>query len=114
MLPKIYRLKKDKDFKRIFQAGKLVSGEAFVIRVVGNDEKVTRFGIICGLKLSKKAVVRNRLRRRFGEAIRKLFKNIRSGYDVVILPKNAADISQEALISDLTSAFAKAGIIRHD
>ncbi len=111
MLKREKRLKKDKDFKKIFQKGKSVQGGAFKMRIVLNNQETTRFGFIIGLKFSKKAVVRNRTRRVFSEAVRKLYDKIKPGCDIAIMPKNSAvALKEEILIIDLAEAFKKAGI----
>jgi len=90
MLPKIYRLKKDNDFKKVFQKGKLTRGKFMDLRFVANNLNFNRFGFLVGLKISKKAVERNKIKRRLTELAGQIFKQKRSikfGYDVVVLAK---------------------------
>ena len=40
-----------------------------------------------GLKVSKKAVIRNRVKRRIRESIRLMLKDIKPGFDIIVLTK---------------------------
>jgi len=85
MLSKKYILRKDKDFKAVFKKGKSYAYRFIRIKVLKNDLEFSRFGIIIGLKVSKKAVERNKARRRLSEFIRLERDRIKKGFDVVIL-----------------------------
>lgn len=85
MLSREYKLKKDNDFKKVFEKGKFYHSDFIKIRFLKNDLKVTRFGIVVSSKISKKAVSRNRIRRRLEEIIRIRLDQIRSGFDIVVL-----------------------------
>ncbi|MDP2737046.1 MAG: ribonuclease P protein component [bacterium] len=85
MLAKRSRLVKEKDFKKIFKAGKSLHTKIFSIKVLDNGLEVNRYGIIISAKVSKKAVERNRLKRQFGEAIKNFDKKLISGFDLVFM-----------------------------
>jgi len=85
MLPREYKLKKDNDFKKVFEKGKFYRNDFIKIRFLKNDLEITRFGIIISSKISKKAVCRNRIRRRLEETIRLRLDQIKSGFDIVVL-----------------------------
>lgn len=85
MLPKKHRLTKKKDFGRVFKQGKHYQQDFISLKINKNNLEFSRFGFIVGLKISKKAVVRNKIRRRLSEIIRLKFKQISSGFDIVIL-----------------------------
>ena len=86
MLPKQNRLKLKKDFERIFKQGKGYKQNFLFLKVLENGLKETRFGFIVSKKISKKAVIRNKLKRRLREVIRDKLKEekIRPGIDVVL------------------------------
>ena len=50
----------------------------------------SRFGVVVGLKVHKRAVKRNLLRRRLREILRKHLKEIKPGYDVMVLTQPRA------------------------
>ena len=68
-LARKYRLNK-KDLKRIFKQGKTVANSFFFIRFLENELEHMRVAVIISSKVSKKAAVRNRLRRIIVESIR--------------------------------------------
>jgi ribonuclease P protein component len=51
----------------------------------GSTQLSSRFGIVIGKKVSKRAVVRNRIKRRIKGAIRELIARIRPGHLVTIV-----------------------------
>jgi ribonuclease P protein component len=52
--------------------------------LLGNNLEVSRIGIVVGNKISKKATVRNKLKRQLREIICPELGKIRSGYDLII------------------------------
>ena len=71
MLKKQSRLNKNKDFAQVFQRGERLYGRYFTLRWLRNNLSYSRFGIIVSLKVDKKAVIRNKIKRR----IRAIFKD---------------------------------------
>jgi len=90
MLSKEHRLRNDKDIKTLFAKGKGVFGLLVNIKYRSNHILVSRFAVVVGTKVSKKAVVRNRLRRQINAIIFKRLKNFCPGFDVVLMPKKEA------------------------
>lgn len=45
----------------------------------------SRFGIVVGLKVSKRATERNLIKRRIREIIRKSLKKVKAGYDLMVM-----------------------------
>jgi len=84
MLLKKYKLKKDNDFKRVFQNGRYKQKDFIKIKFLKNDLEISRFSFIVGLKISKKAVQRNKIKRRLEEIIRLNFKQIILGFDIIV------------------------------
>ena len=46
--------------------------------------KVSRFAFIVSLKVSKKAILRNKIKRRLRELVKSRLPNIKKGYDIVL------------------------------
>lgn len=87
MLPKINRLKSDKDFKNIFKNGRTLENNFFRIKFLKNQKNYSRFGFIISTKVLKEATLRNTLKRRLRAASRFLVKDLKLGLDIVIWPK---------------------------
>lgn len=85
------RLKQDRDFKRIFKFGQSFYSRNLQLKLAKGLAGKSRFGFVIGLVVSKKATVRNRLKRQVREAVRLLFKNslIKPNFDVVIKIKSS-------------------------
>ena len=86
MLPSKNRLKKKINFARIEIDGSMYQSKSFGMGVFNPS----RFGFIISTKISKKAVIRNRIKRIMAEVIRKNLVNIKNGYDVLFLIKHQA------------------------
>ena len=118
MLIKENRLAKTRDFNLVMEHGRWVNGHFLDMKVLDlaknqdyfpKKEAVDKFknqlriAISVGLKVEKRAVKRNRVKRQFGEVLRLLIKNdlIKSGYYVLVvakkdvLDKDYFEISQE-------------------
>jgi ribonuclease P protein component len=85
MLPKINRIKKKKDFEAIFKNSKSFRDNLFVLKSAKNNLGISRFGFVVSQKISKKATVRNKVRRRMSEAVRADIKNAKTGIDAVFI-----------------------------
>lgn len=89
MLPKINRLKNKRDFEAVLK--KRPKGcpgfkdNFLAMRIAPNNLKISRFGFLVSRKVSKKAVVRNKIRRRLSEAVRLNLKDIKKGIDIALI-----------------------------
>lgn len=118
MLKPINRLTKVRDFNLVMKHGRWISGQFLRIKWlklanfeeyfpkkedVDKFKKQLRLAIVVGVKVSKSAVKRNRLKRQMREAVRLFIKEDRlsEGYYLMlvaqkeILNKNYAEISEE-------------------
>jgi ribonuclease P protein component len=72
----------------------------------------TKFGISISLKVSKKAVIRNRLKRQLRGVIRTLMGEITPGWRVIIIVKpSAIECKYEHFLRELKQLLIKAKII---
>lgn len=85
MLPKPNRLKKKKDFERVFKIGRSFREGFLLLKVAENDLKESRFGLIISQKVTKKATLRNKLKRRLREILRKKLPEIKKNIDGVFI-----------------------------
>ena len=85
MLPQINRIKKKKDFEAIFKNSKSFKNNLFVLKIKENNLGLNRFGFVISSKVSKRAVIRNKIRRRLSEIVRANLEKIESGLDLVFI-----------------------------
>ncbi|MBU4480784.1 ribonuclease P protein component [Patescibacteria group bacterium] len=85
MLLRKNRLKRKRDFDVVFKKGKGFKNGFLFLKIVENKLGISRFGFIVGKKLSKKATIRNKVRRRIAELARLRQKNLKPGIDVVFV-----------------------------
>ena len=112
MLAKANRLTKEGDFKQLAGKGKPFYSSLMAIKVLKNVLAESRFGIIISTKVSKKAVVRNQLKRRLSEIIRLNLVKLKKGFDVIVLTKpDLAKRSYAEIESELAQLLKKAGLL---
>jgi ribonuclease P protein component len=113
MLPKSNRLTKDKDFSQVFKKGKSVWGKRIGIRIFKTDLPSSRFGFVVSNKVSKKATVRNKIKRRLRQLVRLNLDQIEPGYDVVIVvsPK-AVNLDFQELGEEMENCFKKIRLMK--
>lgn len=88
MFSKNFRLTKNREFAKVARQGNFIYNRFLNLKWIKNDLDYSRFGIVVSLKVDKKAVVRNKIKRRIREIIRKDLKEIAPGYDFLILTKD--------------------------
>lgn len=85
MLPKINRINKKKDFDEIFKKGKSIKDGFLIFKILENNSGKNRFGFIVSQKVAKKAVLRNKIKRRLRAVVGANMKNIKNGADIVLI-----------------------------
>ena len=86
MLQSQNRLKTDRDFKTVLKQGRSFYSSNIKMKLLKNGLSCNRFGFIIGTKISKKATIRNRIKRQVREIIRLKTKQgqLKFGFDVVL------------------------------
>ena len=111
MLPSKNRLKKKKDFEQVFKRGKSFQDNALSLKLTENNLKVSRFGFVVGLKVSKKAFLRNKIRRRLREIVKIRLPQTKTGLDVVlIVGQGFIDKDFQETVDVVNKLFKKAEI----
>jgi len=106
-------IKKDVDFRDIFQTGKTVIGRFIFLKIKKTKGSGPRFAVVAGLKVSKKAVQRNKIKRRIRAIISKTHPKILSGYDIVVIAKKEAVTEKfKTLQEDLIKTLEKAKVFK--
>ena len=89
MLKKINRISSRGEFLEIKNKGRLLSGPLFgVVRLKTEDDGV-KFGFIISKKISKKAVDRNKIKRKLCEVLKNKINDFDVGTRVVFLAKKS-------------------------
>jgi ribonuclease P protein component len=82
------RLVRKADFEAVYRRGAKLKSPQFVVFYSASGSKRSRFGISVKKALGG-AVVRNRIRRRIREILRRNFLEIPSGWDMVMHPRRS-------------------------
>ncbi len=106
------RLTKKKDFGVVFKKGKKYEFTPFraYLRTKKNVFPESRFGFIVSKKISKKAVVRNKIKRKMREAIKNNLSGIKKGFDVVIIALPGIEDNPRDIDEFLMTLVRKAGL----
>jgi len=112
MLPAKNRLKKNKDFARVAKEGRVAYDKGITLKWIDNDLAHSRLGVVCSLKVSKKAVVRNKIKRRIRSYFRKQLSRLKPGFDLLVLTRpQVIDFDYQKLGETLDKVLQKANLI---
>ena len=118
MLSANNRLKNKKVFNDIFRYGKTFSNDVFMMKMTtARSGDATQFGFGVGLKFSKKATRRNKVRRWMREVVREKIKKITPGHRVIFLvnPKYPEEkLNFEIIQKNIENLLKKAKIIQEE
>lgn len=107
MLPRPLRLSAQRDFARVFRKGVSVSTPFFYVRLLPSPLSNLRVGVVVSNKISKKATIRNRIKRRLRAASYEERGRIGIPADIVIISKpSIVDATYEQIHSQIVRAFS--------
>lgn len=96
-MPRTNRLKRREDFKIVYSRGIRRHSSHLSLRALPpeskskeNSLKETKIGISISKKVSKKAVIRNRIKRQIRGAMRELLPTFPKGWKILIVVKSVA------------------------
>ena len=113
MLPRENRLKKEEDFKKVFKKGRGFTNDLLVLKVIKNNLDISRFAFVISKKISKKATVRNRIKRRLDNIIRADLPKIKKGWDgIIIALPDIENKKFEILKKDAESLLKRTGLLK--
>lgn len=97
----------------MYQKGERFHAAALGLRTYRqSNQRYSRFGISISQKVSKRAVVRNRIKRQLRSALRQLLPELVPGWDVVIVVyPDAQECDYLQFLQQLKQLLAKARII---
>ena len=111
MLEKKNRITKKKDFDSIFKTGKGFKQGLLYLKTKKNNLDSSRFGFIVSKKFSKKAVERNKIKRRLREIIRKELPKIKKPIDVIIIINPGLENDFQKLEQAVNKLFKTADLV---
>lgn len=97
MLKKINRISSRKEFLEIKNKGKIISSSLFGAICLVDETEEIKFGLVISKKISKRAVDRNKIKRRISEVLVKKLDKFKPGTKIVFLAKKSllgADIEK--------------------
>lgn len=114
MLAKINRLRKNKDIQKVFEKGRAFKQDLLILKILPNDLDKSRFAFIVSKKFSKKAVDRNKIKRKLREAVYSNLKKNQNGTDIIVIANPGLEVKNFKEIKEIISnLFKKAKIINN-
>ena len=118
-LPQIHRLKNWRDFRIVYQQGISRHSKHLILRALHNKKDdqqspiiPSRLGVSIGKKVSKKAVVRNRIKRQIHGAFLQLRPHVLDDWQIVIVVKPiAVECKYAHFLRELEELLKKTKII---
>jgi ribonuclease P protein component len=113
MLARENRLRQASDIARVYKRGSYGGASGVLsVKAVASGRAASRAVVVVGKKVSKKAVVRNRLRRRIAADLARRWATLRNGYDIVLsVHTDVRELPTEALSAHISQALARVGVI---
>lgn len=112
MLSKQNRLNRD-SVAEIFKKGKSFSSDNFILKITPIEQKESAFAFVVQSKTTKKAVERNKLKRRARSVVRNILNSIKNNIGVIVfLKKSSIDMTYKEMNEELANLFKKARILK--
>jgi len=109
MLAKKHRLAKTTDIKSVFMRGRGFFNPLFNIKYVPGP--VFRLTVVVSTKVSKRAVVRNRIKRALREVVRLNISSFKAGDYAIIVKPSAEKVENIVLKERVLNAFKTARLL---
>lgn len=107
MFKKQNRLAKTKDIQKTIKSGRVFFNSNLNLKVLLGKSLTPRFTVVVGVKVSKKAVTRNRMKRILREEIKKHLNVWPAGDYMVFVKPNAAKVPEVVLLKSLETVFGQ-------
>ena len=111
-MKKIDRLRNRREFNIVYSEGKNYWNRNLILYIRKNSLDYNRIGYSITKKVGN-SVVRNKIRRRMKEIYRLNVHNLKSGYDIIVIPKkNTTEISYDELESAMLHIFKISKVLK--
>lgn len=122
-LPSANRLKHRNEFRAVYKKGQRYSGKYLILRTFRVASSVkgeatlppTQIGISISQKVSKKAVVRNRIKRQIRAIMRTLLSQLPAGWKIVVIVKpQAQECNYKDFLRELRQLLIHSEVLHGD
>jgi ribonuclease P protein component len=122
-LPQAYRLRRRADFSRVYKSGLRRTSPHLILRALrlpakksdpaqAIEAQPTLIGVSIGLKVSKRAVVRNRIKRQIRAALQQMLPEVADGWHLVVVVKpSAVECDYKQFLQELKQLLVSAEVI---
>ncbi len=111
MLAASNRLRDRRAIATTMRRGRLVATGPLMLRTAPNHLGLSRIVVVVSKKVSKKAVVRNRIRRRLAAELATTWETVTPGYDIVVTVRDdIADLPTAQLSSRVGALIERGGL----
>ena len=108
----INRLKKNEDFRRVYQKKRSMANKLLIIYILKNKYGYNRVGFTVSKKVGK-SVIRNRVKRLLRESYRLNEEKILQGYDIIFIARNTASkASYKKIENAMMHLFRKMKLVK--
>lgn len=114
MLAKKFRFHRQSDVRRVYRDGASARSKRISLKYLKQTSAGdNRVAVVVSKKIDKKAVVRNRIRRRVYEIIRKSWPTTKQGYDLVFTVHNnsIATAPHQEIEAEIEKLLKKAELV---
>jgi len=111
MLVRSQRLRDNRDILRVLQRGRSVRTAHLKLIILANNHPQTRAAAVISKRIDKRAVVRNRNRRRVIEVIRINLAHLKSGFDILVyIQSDLSAVTSVDLEAEIMQGLHKLGV----
>lgn len=97
----------------MYKNGKTFGNRDFVLHYIKNRKSANRLGVVVSKKVSKRAVKRNKIRRRIKNYLSQYDVNLKQGYDLIISAKPAClEKDYQEITKSIDHLFYKKGLLK--
>ncbi len=96
MIARDLRLRRASDFAKVYKYGRSFGTKDLFIKAIKTNYDLSHTAIVVSKKVSKKAVVRNKIKRKGIELLRKRWDRLKPGYNIVVTVKKDISGATEA------------------
>lgn len=112
MLSRENRLRKARDIDRVYKLGRYGGGGNLSVKSRPNGYAQSRAVVVVGKKIDKRAVVRNRIRRRLAALLSQKWGTVAPGYDIVVsVHRDISEVESSQLTKQLQHGLERSGTL---
>lgn len=112
MLAPKNRVRSSRDINRVYARGRFGAGGQMTVKTLRTGLPESRLAVVVSRKVSKKAVVRNRIRRRLAALAAELWQTVTPGCDIVVTVRgDLTQASPAELKQQLVKALTQSGAL---